>query len=64
MGCSRDLASAVTNGAGLTVGNPGRTTWHYGVLPNRQPTVTIRTGSHSHRTIHPPDGVYIYRTAT
>lgn len=64
MSCSRDLASAVANGAGLTSGYPGRNTWHYGVLPNTQPTLTIRTGSHTHRTIRPPDGVYIYRTAT
>ena len=63
MACSRDVASAVADGAGLSSGYPGGVTWHYGVLPNTKLTLTIRTGPHSHKTIHPPDGVYIYRTA-
>lgn len=63
MACSRDVASAVTDGAGLSSGYPGGVTWHYGVLPNTKPTLTIRTGPHSHKTLRPPDGVYIYRTA-
>jgi hypothetical protein len=62
MGCSRDVASAVSDGSGVSSGYPGGITWHYGVLPNTKPTLTIRTGPHSHKTIHPPDGVYIYRT--
>ena len=53
MGCSRDVASAVTGGAGISGDN-----WHYGVLPNTKPTLTIRTGPHAHKTIRPPDGVY------
>lgn len=57
MGCSRDVASAVSGGAGISSDR-----WHYGVLPNTKPTLTISTGPHSHKTIHPPDGVYIYRT--
>jgi hypothetical protein len=57
MGCSRDVASAVSDGSGVSSDR-----WHYGVLPNTKPTLTIRTGAHSHKTIHPPDGVYIYRT--
>jgi hypothetical protein len=57
MACSRDIASAVSNGSGISSGR-----WHFGVLPNTKPTLTIRTGPHSHKTIHPPDGVYIYRT--
>jgi hypothetical protein len=64
MSCSQDVASAVASGSGLSSGSPGRLTWHYGVLPNTQPTLTIRTGPHSHRTIHLSDGVYIYRTNT
>jgi hypothetical protein len=64
MGCSRDIASAVADGSGLTSGSPGGVTWHYGVLPTTKPTLTIRTGPHRQRTLHPPDGVYIYRTAT
>lgn len=63
MGCSRDIASAVSEGSGISSGRPGGVTWHYGVLPNSKPTLTFRTGRHSHRTIHPPDGVYIYRTS-
>jgi hypothetical protein len=62
MACSRDVASAVSDGSGLTSGAPGGVTWHYGVLPKTKPTLTIRTGRHSHKIIHPPDGVYIYRT--
>jgi hypothetical protein len=50
-------ASAVSGGAGISSDR-----WHYGVLPNTNPTLTISTGPHSHKTIHPPDGVYIYRT--
>jgi hypothetical protein len=64
MSCSPSIASAVADGSGLSSGSPGGITWHYGVLPNTKPTLTIRTGPHSHKTIHPPDGVYIYRTAT
>jgi hypothetical protein len=62
MSCSPNVASAVANGAGLSSGFPGRPSWHYGVLPKTKPTLTIRTGPHRHLTIHPPDGVYIYRT--
>jgi len=62
MSCSRDIASAVADGSGLSSGSPGGITWHYGVLPNTTPTLTIRTGPHRHKTIQPPDGVYIYRT--
>jgi hypothetical protein len=62
MACSRDIASAVSDGSGISSGYPGGVTWHYGVLPNTKPTLTIRTGPHSHKTIHPSDGVYIYRT--
>jgi hypothetical protein len=57
MGCSRDVASAVSEGSGVSSDG-----WHYGVLPNTERTLTIRAGPHSHKTIHPPDGVYIYRT--
>lgn len=57
MGCSRDVASVVADGSGISSDR-----WNYGVLPNNKPTLTIRTGPHSHKTIHPPDGVYIYRT--
>ncbi len=57
MACSRDVASAVSDGAG-TSGDG----WHYGVLPNTKPTLTIRTAQHGDKTLHPPDGVYIYRT--
>jgi hypothetical protein len=63
MACSPDVASAVSGGAGLTSGYPGGGTWHYGVLPRTKPTLTIRSGPHRHKTIHPPDGVYIYRTS-
>ncbi len=63
MGCSRDIASAVSSGSGISSGSPGDVTWHYGVLPNTKPTLTIRTGPHSHKTIHPSDGVFIYRTS-
>jgi hypothetical protein len=62
MSCSRDVASATAQGAGVSSGHPGGVTWHYGVLPNTKPTLTIRTGPHSHKTLRPPDGVYIYRT--
>ena len=57
MACSRDIAAAVSDGAGIS--GQG---WRYGVLPNTKPTLTIRTGPHSDKTIDPPDGVYIYRT--
>lgn len=63
MGCSRDVASAVSDGSGVSSGYPRGVTWHYGVLPKTKPTLTIRTGPHSHKTIHPSDGVYIYRTS-
>jgi hypothetical protein len=62
MSCSPNVASAAANGAGVSSGSPGRPSWHYGVLPKTKPTLTIRTGPHRRRTIHPPDGVYIYRT--
>lgn len=58
MSCSRDVASATAQGAGVSSGHPGGVTWHYGVLPNTKPTLTIRTGPHSHKTLRPPDGVY------
>ena len=57
MGCSRDVAAALADGSGISSDR-----WHYGVLPKTKPTLTIRTGPHSSKTIHPPDGVYIYRT--
>ena len=57
MGCSRDVASALSRGAGISGDN-----WHYGVLPNTKPTLTIPAGPDAHKTIRPPDGVYIYRT--
>ena len=63
MGCAPSVALAVSQGSGVTVGNPGGVTWHYGVLPRTKPTVTIRSGRHGHRTIHPADGVYIYQTS-
>ena len=63
MACSPDVASAVSGGTGLTSGYPGGSTWHYGVLPRTTPTLTIRSGPHRHKTIRPPDGVYIYRTS-
>ena len=64
MGCSRDVASALSYGSGVSNGEPGRVTWNYCVLPNTKPTLMIRTGSDHHKTIHRADGVYIYRTAT
>lgn len=57
MACSPDVATAVAGGSGISSGE-----WHYGVLPNTKPTLTIRTGPHSHKVIYPPDGVYIYRS--
>jgi len=57
MACSRNVVAAVAEGSGISSNG-----WHYGVLPNTKPTLTIRTGPHSQKTIHPPDGVYIYRT--
>lgn len=60
-GCSRNLTSADTAGAGLSSGYPGGTTITYGILPKAHPTTTIRTAPHTHHSIHPPDGVYISR---
>jgi hypothetical protein len=57
MACSGSLALAKAHGAGFSGDG-----WHYGVLPNTQPTITIRTGPHTHKTVRPPDGVYIYRS--
>jgi hypothetical protein len=59
--CSPNVASATLHGTGLSSGNPGGITITWGVLPDAHPTTTIRTGPHTHRTIHPPDGVYITR---
>jgi hypothetical protein len=62
MGCNPNIANAIENGSGISSGQPGGVWWNYGVLPTTKPTLRIRTGPHSHRTIRPPDGVYIYRT--
>jgi hypothetical protein len=62
MSCSGNVALAISEGSGLTSGSPGGVTWHYGVLPKTKPTLSLRTGQHRHKTIRPPDGVYIYRT--
>jgi hypothetical protein len=62
MGCSGTLAFAESSGAGFSSCCFSGYGWHYGVLPNAHPTLTIRTGRHTHKTIRPPDGVYIYRT--
>lgn len=61
MGCSGTLAFAESHGTGLSSCCFSGYSWYYGVLPNVHPTLTIRTGRHTHRTIRPPDGVYIYR---
>jgi hypothetical protein len=63
-GCSGSVALAEAYGSGFTSCCSSRFSWHYGVLPKTHPTLTIRTGPHTHNTIRPPDGVYIYRTRT
>ncbi len=59
--CSSDVASASIHGTGLSSGYTGGITITWGVLPKAHPTVTIRTGPRTHRTIRPPDGVYVTR---
>jgi hypothetical protein len=60
-GCSVSVAQAESEGAGFSSCCFSGYSWHYGVLPNSHPTLTIRTGPHTRKTIRPPDGVYIYR---
>ena len=62
MGCSGSIALAEAYGAGLSSCCTSGYSWHYGVLPNAHPTIPIRTGPKTRKTIQPPDGVYIYRT--
>lgn len=57
--CSANLTQAETTGTGLTSGRPGGATITYRVLPKSKPTVTIRTGPHTHRTVTPPYGIYV-----
>lgn len=61
-GCSGSIAQAELYGAGVGICRSAGYSSHYGVLPNAHPTRTIRTGPHTHMSIRPPDGVYIYRT--
>ena len=61
-GCSGSIAQAELYGAGVGICCSAGYSSHYGVLPDAHPTRTIRTGPHTHMSIRPPDGVYIYRT--
>jgi hypothetical protein len=56
--CSGNLAQAEATGTGLTSGGPGGTVT-YRILPKSKPTITIRTGPHTHRTITPAYGIYV-----
>jgi hypothetical protein len=63
-GCSGTFALAGSFGAGFSSCCTAGFSWHYGVLPNAHPILSIRTGPHSDKTIRPRDGLYIYRTRT
>ena len=59
--CSGTLAEAEAHGAGVSSGRPGGPTMLYEVVPISHPTITLRTRGGHHRTIRPPDGVYVGR---
>jgi len=59
--CSVSVAQAESGGAGFSSCCFSGYSWHYRVIPNAHPTLRIRTGPHTRKTIRPPDGVYIYR---
>lgn len=61
-GCTSNLTSAEQRGSGFSSGGTGRPTTTYQILPKSRPTMRIRTGPHSFRTIRPPYGVYIATT--
>jgi len=58
-GCAPNIAAAESDGSGLSSGRPGGITTTYLVRPKSNPTITIRTGRHGHRTIRLPYGVYM-----
>jgi hypothetical protein len=58
-GCTSNLTRAEQSGSGFSSGGAGRPQTNYEVLPKSRPTLRIRTGPHTFRTIRPPYGVYI-----
>ncbi|MFZ1993094.1 MAG: hypothetical protein WAU75_03220 [Solirubrobacteraceae bacterium] len=58
-GCTPNLTRAERSGSGFSSGGAGRPQTTYEVLPKSRPTLRIRTGPHTFRTIRPPYGVYI-----
>jgi hypothetical protein len=56
-GCAPSIASALTRGTGVTSTNANGSTIIM-ITPKAHPSLTIRTGAHSHRTVRPPFGVY------
>jgi hypothetical protein len=61
-GCTSNLTSAERSGSGFSSGGAGRPQITYTVLPKSRPTLRIRTGARTVRTIRPPYGVYIATT--
>lgn len=61
--CTANLTRAESDGAGLSSGHPGGVRLTYGILPKTRPTVVVWNSPHTHRTIRPPDGVYVVRRA-
>lgn len=59
--CTASLARAESEGTGLSSGYPGGPTVTYGVVPIAKRTVRVWTG-HGYRSIHPADGVYVFRS--
>jgi len=60
-GCSSGLRQAESEGSGFSSTGPNGSII-YGIVPKTTRTVTIQTGLHTHRTIHPVNGVYIATT--
>ena len=61
--CSNSIQQAESEGSGLSASSStSKGSVIYGIVPRTTHAVTIQTGSHTHRTIHPVDGVYITTT--
>lgn len=56
-GCAPSIASALARGTGVSSTNANGSTIIM-VTPKAHPWLTIRTGTHTHRTVRPPFGVY------
>lgn len=58
-GCTVSLARAERSGTGVSTGGARTPQTTYEILPKSRPTLRIRMGPHTFRTIRPPYGVYI-----